>query len=150
MPGSKMDYAGGESWKSGSEGKRERMAVYLDWLLAPKGERTPSTKKGLAEVLGVSTATLRNYTQDPWLQKNLSTRVRATARVELLPDVLASLYDQAVDRLNPRSVAAAGKYLDYLRQAEELGDDGINLEDMSEDDLNKVIAALMNKAASGG
>ena len=134
----------GETWKTGSAGKRERMAVYVEWLLTPQDERKPSTKKDLAVLLDVTTATLRNYTQDPWLQKELTTRARATAKVERLPDILASLYDQAIDRENPRSVAAAKTYMDFLRQAEEARELE-NLEDMSNDDLLKVVNELLSR-----
>lgn len=135
-------YAEGESWKTGSEGKKERMAVYLDWLLTPESERTPKTKTALAELLGVSTATLRNYSQDSWLQSNLSERSRSTARVERLPSILESLYRQAVDPDNPRSVQASKVYLDYLAKTEAITQ-ATDFSNMSDAELKeKILQAL--------
>lgn len=125
-----------------SQAKRERMAVYLDWLLTPEGERTPSTKTALAELLGVSMSTLRNYTNDPWLQRQLVERTRAVARVERLPEILQALYVQATDPDNPRSVAAARTYLEFLRQTETVRET-VDLSEMDQDDLIVYLQALL-------
>lgn len=141
-------FAPGESWKTGSAAKRERMAVYVDWLLTPELERTPPTKQALADLLGVSLSTLRNYQSDRWLQTELAERARGEARIERLPAILASLYDQAIDRQNPRSVAAAKAYMDFLKDTEEVRTLE-NLEELSNDDLMKVMNELLARQAAG-
>lgn len=138
----------GESFKTGSSEKRERMAVYIDWLLTPANEREPTTKKGLAELLGVTPETLRRYHSDPWLQRELADRARKEARVDRLPDILQSMYDQAINRENTRSVAAAKVYLDFLNQTEEARTIE-NLEELSNDDLMKVMNELLARQAKG-
>lgn len=147
MPDSGLAFATGESWKSGSAGKRERMATYVDWLLTPESERTPKTKKDLADLLGITPATLRNYTQDAWLQKEIGNRAKATAKIERLPEILDSLFNQAVDEQNPRSVAAAGKYLDYLTKTEEVRETA-DLTEMSDEDLVKLLSEILQRTAS--
>lgn len=124
--------------------KRLNMAVYLDWLLTPANLREPKLKLELANELGISSATLRNYDRDPFLQSQLAKRARATARVDRLPSVLDSLYSQATDTNNPRSVQAARAYLDYLNQSEEFTE----MEDLSsvpEERLMEMFKKAMQK-----
>jgi len=139
-------YKKGESWKSGSAGKRERMVVYVDWLLTPLDEQKPSTKTELAALLGVSTNTLRNYAQDAWLQREVAERARAEAKIERLPAILASLYSQALDETNPRSVSAARTYIEFLKNTEDVRELE-SLEDMSNDDLVNVVNELLARQA---
>lgn len=136
----------GTSWKTGSEGKRQRMAIYVEWLLTPRGERQPSTKKELAEKLGVTPTTLRNYQKDRWLQAEMAKKARGEARIDRLPDVLSSLYDQAVDRENPRSVQAAKAYLKWLEETEAARVEE-DLEDMSDEDLATLTQELLKRQA---
>lgn len=137
------------SWKTGSPEKRERMAAYLEWLLTPAGERKIKTKKKLAESLGITPATLRNYASESGFQREMAQRARETARVDQLPDVLAALYEQATDTQNPRSVSAAKEWLNYLRAAEAASEPEIDFESLSQDELNQVIAQLLRKASNG-
>jgi hypothetical protein len=109
----------GESWVTGSAAKQRRLEVYLEWLLTPKAERRPSTKRELAEVLGVTTQTLRNYAKDPWLQRELLTRQRTVFRVEKVGPVLDSLYAQATDPENRQSVSAARTLLEWINKSVE-------------------------------
>jgi hypothetical protein len=82
----------GESFITGSEAKRENMADYLEWLLTPAAERQPATKTALAEAMGVSLQTLRNYTKEPVFQRELAERARAIARVDRVPQIMENLY----------------------------------------------------------
>lgn len=127
------------SWKTGSHEKRARMEKYLEWLLTPKAERDPSTKRELAERLEVTPQTLRNYQRDPWLQRELIQRGRAIARVERAQDVLDTLYDIAVDRENPRAVQAAKTWLQWVNTRVEPALD-TDIAEMDEEEFKAFLA----------
>jgi hypothetical protein len=129
----------GASWKTGSEGKRERMVVYIEWLMTPVVDRDPPSKQKLADALGVTTQTLRNYEKDPFLQRRLRDEVRAVARVDKIPEILNRLYEQATDPQRP-STQAAKVYLDYVERQVTEADGVIDVESMSSEDL---VAAAM-------
>lgn len=135
-----------ESWKTGYKDTQDRKEAYLEWLLTPEAEREPRTKRGLAESLGVSTQTLRNYAKDPWLQRELIQRGRALARVERATDVLESLYRQAKDPENPRSVQASKVFLDWIARTV----DDPQLEDLAELSDEEIEDALESIRASRG
>jgi len=135
-----------ESWQTGYADAQERRERYLEWLLTPEAERTPSTKARLAESLGVSTQTLRNYAKDPWLQRELIQRGRALARVERAQDVLESLFAQAKDPQNPRSVQAAKVFLDWISKTV----DDPDLEDLAELSDEQLEQALIVLRSSRG
>lgn len=136
----------GESWKTGSSQKREGVAAYLEWLLTPEAERTPSSKRQLAEHLGVTTQTLRNWAKDVWLQRELANRGRTLFRVERAADVLESLFNQARDEDNPRSVQAAKVLLDYVDRGTESGP-AEDLQEMSDEDLAQVALEILQRLA---
>lgn len=130
-----------ESWKTGFKDAQDRREAYLEWLLVPEAERKPPTKAQLAEELGVSTQTLRNYAKDPWVQRELIQRGRALARVERAQDVLTSLYAQAKDPANPRSVQAAKVFLEWISKTVDdptVGD----LADLSDEELEDALLSL--------
>jgi len=129
------------SWKSGFPEAEKRRETYLEWLLTPEAERSPSTKRKLAEVLGVSTQTLRNYAQDPLFQKALIQRGRTLYRVERAHDILNTLYEQAIDPDNPRSVAAAKAILEYISKAAD-PDHESDIHQMTDEALAKHFDAL--------
>lgn len=135
----------GESYKTGSQAKREAMARYAEWLLTPAEDREPSTKQALADELGVSTQTLRNYHKEAWLQREVTSRAKALARIDRLPDILATLYEQATDSENPRSVAAAKTYLDWLKETSQVREGELDVADLTDDDLIQVALAVLNQ-----
>ena len=73
---SQTAYREGETWKTGSSLTRERQDAYIEWMATPRAEREPSTKIELAELLRVTTQTLRNYGRDPRVQRELQKRQR--------------------------------------------------------------------------
>jgi hypothetical protein len=129
------------SWKTGYPDAEKRKETYLEWLLTPEAERSPTTKRKLAEALGVSTQTLRNYAQDPLFQKALIQRGRTLYRVERALPVLDSLYRQAIDSDNPRSVAAAKVILEYISKVVD-PDHESDIHTMSDGALAKYYDAL--------
>lgn len=120
------------------------MEQYLEWLLTPEEERKPRTKGGLADSLGVTPQTLRSYAKDPWLQRELVQRGRALNRVERAQSVLESLYVQATDKDNPRSVAAAKVWLDWVNKQLEPSLE-TDMTDMSEDELMEMLHTMITK-----
>lgn len=138
----------GESWKTGSEAKRQRQAAYIEWLLTPEAERTIRTKQELADEMGVSTQTLRNYAADPFVQSELARRSRSLARVERVQPVLDSLYEQATDPGNPRSVSAAKTLLDWIDKALD-HQEATDVGSMSDEELYELLKAVETKLVNG-
>lgn len=133
------------SWKTGSDAKRERMARYIEWLLTPADLRNPPSKAKLADELGVHPQTLRNYQKDPVFQRRLMEEGREMARVDRVPDILESLYRQAKDDQNPRSVAAARAFLEHVEKMVPQGDSVENVEQMSNEDLANLAVQLLQR-----
>lgn len=153
MPESKewwgADEDGDVSWKTGSDAKKDRIDVYIAWLLTPAGEREPSSKAKLAEEMGVTAQTLRNYQKDPTFLRRLQDDARAHARVDRVPDILEALYNQATDPLNPRSVAAGKAYLDYIEKIQPLVESDLNVEEMDDEQLASLAVKLLQKVSDG-
>ena len=128
----------GESFKTGSEATAQRKEDYVEWLLTPREERIPSTKKEFADVIGVSVQTLRNYARDPKVQQTLIQRGRAINKVERASDVLDSLYKMAMGSTpggTPAAAVSAAKvWLDWTEQQVSEGSSE-ELEDMSREEL---------------
>lgn len=135
-----------ESWKTGSQEKRDRMAVYVEWLLTPASEREPKTKQALADEMGITVQTLHNYTKDAFVQRELGDKARAVARVDKLPKVIESLYDQASDPENPRSVQASKVLIDWMSKTEAAREAPLDLQNLSEEDLVKLALEMLERA----
>lgn len=133
------------SWKTGSPEKRARMERFIEWCLTPQGQREPSSKAKLARELGVSEQTLRNYQRDPQFLKKVSDEARALARVDRLPDILDSLYVQARDPENPRSVTAARTLMEFMEKATEQ-EASVDVQSLSDEDLVQVALKLLHRA----
>lgn len=133
------------NWKTGSPDKRERLQAYAEWLLTPVEERVPSTKAELAELLGVSTQTLRNYSKDPWLQREVVEQGRGLNKVERVQDILDSLYRQATDPEKP-SVTAARTFLDWVGRQTEL-QAAVDYESLTDTDIAAVALDILRRMA---
>lgn len=130
------------SWKDGDPAKRERQELYLDWLLTPTAEREPKTKRELAERLGVTPQTLRNYAREAWFQHEIDARGRKLSKVERAPEVLESLLNQALDHSSPRSVSAARTWLEYVFKDVASSPQEQVLNEMSDEELLELAASL--------
>jgi transcriptional regulator with XRE-family HTH domain len=126
-----------EKARSDKQARLERQAAYLAWVLQPREERVPRTKKALAERMGVSTQTLYNYDRDPDFTAEVRRRLGAAFRVDLLPELFRSLYKTATEPENPRQVQAARTLLDWLGRAAEEGTQGA-LAELSDEELVKL------------
>lgn len=128
---------------------RVRQNAYVEWIVTPKAERDPSTKQELAEELGVTTVTLRNYARDPRVQREIQKRQKGLIRVERANDVLDSLYRQAVDVDNPRSVTAAKTLLEWMDRTLDVVEE-LELETMSNEELARLVDELMDAVEERG
>lgn len=150
----------GESFKTGSQRKAERLAAYVDWLLTPPDERTLKTKTEFARYWGVTLETLRKDTQEPFVQRELASRARAVARVDRLPAVLDNLYrlatgggpdpgGGAVGAATPPAaqVAAARTLLDWMERTANIREQDVNVRDLSNTELMELALRLLNEAS---
>lgn len=135
-----------ESWKTGSTEMEERQEAYIEWLLTPPTERIPPTKAEFADVVGVTTQTLRNYARDPKVQKALRDRGRAINKVERASDVLDALFKRATGSVEgletPASAVTAAKvWLDWVDRRTD-DDSTVDLDNMTREEM----LALLEKA----
>lgn len=135
----------GWSWKTGSPEKRRRVARFIEWCVTPEALRDPASKQGLADELGVHINTLRNYQRDPGFAKAVTDLTRARARFDRLPAVLDSLYEQARNPDNPRSVSASRLLIDFAMQ-EDKEEGGLDASKMGQEELVKMALELLHKA----
>lgn len=135
----------GWNWKTGSPQKRKNVARYIEWCVTPQALREPESKQKLADEMGVHINTLRNYQRDPAFAKAVTDLTRARARFDRLPDVLDSLYEQARNPDNPRSVSASRLLLDFAMQ-EDKEESLVDTKGMGQEELVKMALDLLHKA----
>lgn len=111
-------YAKGESYKTGSSLKRQRMEAYLEWSLIPEGAREPKTKTKFAESIDVTLATLANYDKDKWFQREFTKRSRGLFSVQRADKVIGTLFTIATDKEHKNAVTAARLLLDWAARGE--------------------------------
>lgn len=129
----------GENYKTGSSARTEGMEVLIEWLVTPESEREPRFKQELADALGVTPRTIRNWEKEPYVQRAVSSRTRGLFKVEKASAVVAALYETAVDVGNSRQVAAAKVFLDWTDKAEaELSAD--DLAELSNAEIAELLA----------
>ena len=143
-------FAEGESFKTGSRSKKDRLEAFVDWLLTPENQRVPRTKKAWAEQWGVGSQTVRNDLREPFVQRELASRARALARVDRLPAILDNLTQLATANLSggdseaatpaAAQVAAARVLLDWMSKTESLREADLDIQDLSDEQL--VAAAI--------
>jgi len=126
--------------RSDRAARLERQAIYLAWLLQPKDAREPSTKKAMAEGMGVTYQTLLNYERDPDFTAELRRQLGHVFRTDRLPSVIDALYRTALEPENPRQVQAARTLLEWLGAVQ-----GEGLSDLAE-----YTAEELEKLAEGG
>lgn len=124
-----------------SEAKDMRKAAYLEWCLLPRSERTPKTKREVADLLGVTTATLLNYEKEPDFRGEVQRRLGATFRVDRLADLFKTLYEIATDANNPRAVSAARTLLEWSERSTEHS--GMDLSHYSDEELEEARRAIV-------
>lgn len=126
----------GSGPKSDRQARRQRMAVYLAWLLQPKDEREPRTKKDMADRLGVTFQTLLNYERDPDFSTEVRRQLGQAFRVDRLPALFESLYRTATEPENPRQVQAARTLLEWWGKPDL--EAATDLADLTAEELEKI------------
>jgi hypothetical protein len=146
-------WAPGESMKTGSGPKRERMATYVNWLLTPPSERDPKTKTALAESLGVSLQTLANYSKEAWVQREIGDKARRVARVDKLPAVLENLYAIAAGDAESKpseQVSAAKVLMDWLEKTSTVREATLDVNEMTDEALVGHVLEILQRVSEKG
>ena len=88
---------------------------YMEWLLTPKAERQPATKRGIAEELRRSEKTLRDWEALPDFRAEWESRARtAMGGPERLKEIADALFAQALDPDSRKQVAAAKLFAELV------------------------------------
>lgn len=139
-PGPKQNpYRDGESWKTGSSARAERIEAYLEWMLTPEPLRVPQTKKAFAEALGVSDSTLWRYEQDRYFQKEYMRRYRGTLKVADVGDIVKAQVEIAKDTSHRSSTQAARLVLDWVEKHEDKQGPTVDLTELDEGELLELV-----------
>lgn len=134
-------FAKGESIMTGSAQTRKSQDAYIEWLVAPREAREPKTKTEVAEWLGVTPKTLRNWEKDTRVMRLVSQRTKNNAKIQNASSILEALYKTATDTESSRQVAAAKVYLDYVEEkVEEISAE--DLKDIPPEELAQMLADL--------
>lgn len=139
-------YLDGESWKTGSSLRTERMEQYLEWMLTPTQLREPSTKKAFADAIGVHDSTLWRYEQDRWFQKEYMRRYRGALKVADVGDIVKAQVEIAKDTSNRQSTQAARLVLDWVEKNEDRQGQTIDLSEMSQEELLELVDEYLTDA----
>lgn len=133
------------SWKTGDPEKAARMEAYAEWVMTPAPLREPASKQKYADSVGLHVNTLRNYDRDPAFQEMVKDRSRVLLKAERLPAILDSLFEQATDRENSRSVSAAKLLLDFAGLQDDDDRPEKDAKDMSQGEIMKQVTALLEE-----
>lgn len=134
-------YEEGESWKTGSSAKFERMNQYIEWILTPKDARRPSTKKEFAKLLDVTPQTLANYEKELYFQKEVDKRSRGYFKAASMPDVISTLVKVATDVEHKQVVSAGRLLLEW--QDKVVRDDTPDLTDLNLQELLEKVQEIV-------
>ena len=141
-------YEQGESWKTGSATKRERVDVYIEWLLTPEPLRVPSTKKALAELLGVDQSTLYKYEREDRFQREFLRRRRGLIKVEDADRIIKAQVEIANDPSAKNSTQAARFLFDWMEKNTGQQDQQVDLSALSEEELLELVSEYLSHSQS--
>lgn len=148
--GSHNPYEEGESWKTGSSVKKERQNIYLEWLLTPPSLRDPSTKKALAELLGVDPSTLYKYEREDRFQRDFLRRRRGMIKVEDADAIIRAQVEIATDPSAKNSTQAARFLFEWMEKNMDRQDQTVDLTEYSVDELMELVNEhLANRNTDG-
>jgi transcriptional regulator with XRE-family HTH domain len=137
-------YMTDESWKTGSSAKRERVDMYLEWLLTPEPLRVPKTKKALAELLGVDPSTLYKYEREDRFQREFLRRRRGLIKVEDADRIIKAQVIIATDPGAKNSTQAARFLFDWMEKTSDRQDQGVDLSVLTEEELLELVNEYLN------
>ncbi len=122
----------------------EEKARFVDWLCLPEKEREPASMAKMADALGVSGQTLRNWKRDPIVISQVKNRLQSVISIQYLPGIVESLRVQAMDPDHPRSVQASKLLIEMMEKAESSQVE-IPLAEKSNEELKVMAAALYDE-----
>ena len=106
--------------RSAKEIRDAGLPVLAEWLLMLPHARSesglPDTQKGLAELLGVSEATITVWKKTKQLQAVVSQHLRTNFGADRLGRVIDALYDHAVNGVGASQVSAAKTLLQWHKE----------------------------------
>lgn len=120
-----------------------KQKLYLDWLVTPTDQRQPSTQSAFSKQHQVSENTLRAWKKDLGFQEHWNRRL---AELQIDPErvdqVMGAIYTKAANG----DMKAAAMYLEVVERyrpssAEVLQEPRKALQELSDDELNELIAA---------
>lgn len=117
---------------------------FVGWLALPPNRREPRTQEALAEALGVSSQTLRNWKRDPRIVGKVKGKIQGVLAVNDLSQIVESLKEQAFDSSNPRSVQASKVLIELMERGEQKQAE-VPLSDKSNDELKELVAGLYDE-----
>lgn len=121
-----------------------RHRALLDWTLTAPAERVHKTKKALADSLGVSDRTLRDWEEHPEFKAAHEAEFRATAGSrERTKALLDQLYSDSLDPNSDKRVQAAKLYWDIARALappEPEVKSSRRAQDLSNDELRELLS----------
>lgn len=133
-------YREGESWKTGSSLRDERLNAYLQWMLTPEPLRVPSTKKAFAELLGVAQSTLWNYEQDRKFQTELMKQRRGLFKVTDAERIIKAQIEIATNpELKQASTQAARFLFDWMEKQDDRQGSTLDLSELNVDELMELV-----------
>ena len=92
-----------------------RVQRVMEWLLTPPDGRVPPRQVDLADELGMSSALISQWKNDPDFLIEWERQYRKTVgSPERAKSVLDALFETATDRTDPRQVPAARAYLEAI------------------------------------
>jgi len=144
MPARHNPYKEGESWKTGSGLKQERMEAYLEWMLTPSSLREPLSKTKFAESLDITYQTLLNYEREKWFQSELDRRARGLFKAARLQDVIDNMYEIATSESHKNAVSAARLLLEWSGKKSADEKDS-SVEELSLEDLLERVNAFIDR-----
>lgn len=132
-----------------TEGWYWRDAVYIAWKGLPKSHRKPDNLDGLAELMGMSSRTIKSR-----LAKNPAIRVRAAKQVaarafDVVDDVWDALIASASDS-NYKSHPDRKLFMEMTGQYTPKQAIGLGLEDADDEDLTKLTKEELARLAGRG
>ncbi len=113
------------------------MQQFAEWLLLPLAARDeaglPRRQKGMAELLGVSQATLSVWKKDEKFQQFVGSHIRANFGAERLSKVIDALFETATEGQSASQVSAAKTLLGWYET--ERSASATELSELSDEEL---------------
>ena len=117
---------------------------YVEWLSLPPNRREPASQAKMAEALGVTEQTLRNWKRDPRITAKVKGKIQSVIALNDLSQIVDTLKEQAFDPDNPRSVQASKVLIELMREGEATSVD-VPLSDKTNDELKELVADLYDE-----